>query len=90
MKQSWIKRLDHLEGRQALSRGPGETLSPMELARRVAFVVALGGVAKEELDAADGSLDPARRADLTKQLETARRVASLLANETPLTEGMTA
>ena len=78
MKQSWIKRLDHLEDRQTVLQRPAETFSPMELARRVAFVVALGGVAREELDA-DASLDPARRAELTKTLETARSIASALA-----------
>ena len=79
MKQSWIKRLDHLEDRQGVWRQPGETFSRVEIARRTAFVMALGGVAKEELDAADDSLDPARRAELTKTLETARSIASALA-----------
>ncbi len=51
----------------------------MEVARRVAFVVALGGVAREELDAADASLSSARRAELTKTLETARSVVATLA-----------
>ncbi len=83
MKQSWIKRLDHLEGRRTVWRRPVEALSPMETARRVAFVVALGGEAKEELDAAGASLDPVRRAELTKTLETARSIVAALANETP-------
>ena len=47
--------------------------------RRVAFVVALGGVAREELDAADASLSSARRAELTKTLEAARSLVAMLA-----------
>ncbi len=78
MKQSWIKRLDHLEDRQTAWRQPAESWPTIELARRTAFVLALGAVAKEALDAADDTLDPELRAELEKQLTAARSIAETL------------
>ena len=48
-----------------------------------------GGEAKKELDAAGASLNPERRAELTEQLDAARKIAALLekhrpAQDTPL------
>ncbi len=82
MKQSMIKRLERVEDRQNLGRRSGETsesMPPIEVARRVLFMVAEGKEAKRVLDAAGASLSSARRAELTKTLETARSVVATLA-----------
>ena len=79
MKQSWIRRIERLEDRQAHRRCPGETLPPIEVARRVLFMVAEGKEAKRVLDAAGASLSSAHRAELTKTLEMARSVVATLA-----------
>ena len=80
------KRLRALEERQAMWRRPKEITSRLEVARRVAFVVAQGANAREELEAADASLNPGRRADLTKRLDLARSTASALEKYSPRRE----
>ena len=76
MRQALVRRLEHLEERQAGALRLNETLSTFEVARRVLATVREGLEAKEELAAANGSLDPERRAELTKRLKAAREIAA--------------
>ncbi len=49
----------------------------------ICFALRLGGNAKEELDADDGSMDPMGRAKLEEQVAAARRIAATLAKYSP-------
>ncbi len=102
MKRSLIKRLERLEDRHAVvkssSRPDAETLvkafkdpqrrkwAVLHTAIAIAFALRVGGNARVEHDAADASLDPGRRAELTKRLEGARSIASALAKYSPRRE----
>ena len=66
MKQSFLKRLERVERRHVLWQAPGEALSGMEVARRVAFVLAAG--------AQDVAIEPP-----TEMFKLARRLAEVLA-----------
>ena len=64
-------------------------LGRIYLAQHVGLALELGARAKDELDAADASLDPEGRAELSEQIEAARKIAKALekyrpAEDTPL------
>ena len=93
------RRLRALESLEEPERQP-EGEFGRELARGSKMFVALavyhclreGGEARKELDAADDSLDPERRAELTEQIEAARKITTALekystANETSPSAG---
>ncbi len=86
MKQSWTKRLEHLEAAAAPhhhEKPPEGRLGQILTAQKIAFALRLGGNAKEELAEAGATLKPERHAELTKTLEGARRVAAALASSGP-------
>ena len=69
--------------------GPSSALSTLETVMFIGLALRRGGRAKAALDAAGTSLEPERRAELTKTLEGARVIGKVLAkyrpnNETPL------
>ncbi len=83
MKKEVLRRLEALEE----CRAPTHTNYPVEgrglaatlnLAILIGFALRLGAEAREELDAANGTLDPKRRAKLIKTLESARFIAATL------------
>ncbi len=83
MKASIARRLQHLEERQSIGQRVEEQRSRREVilqtAIAIGFALTVGGNAREELDAADGSMDPKRREKLTEQVALARRIAETLA-----------
>ncbi len=88
MKKEVLRRLEALEE----WRAPARTNYPVEGRGRVATVnlailigAALreGADAKEELDAANGTLDPERRAKLSKTLAAARLITVTLTKYRP-------
>ena len=85
MKQSLIKRLEHLEGRQAQAQRLEEErsgkLAAIHDAMAIGLALRVGGNAREELDAANGSLDLERRMKLTEQVAAARRIAATLTKQ---------
>ena len=87
MKQSFMKRLEHVEQRQVTALRLEDQRSEREAAIYNAMVVGnalqLGGDAREELDADDGSMDPKGRAKLEEQVAAARRIAATLAKYSP-------
>lgn len=58
--------------------GPSSAMNMLELAMYIGLALRRGGEARKELDAADASLEPERRAELTKTLEGARVVGRVL------------
>ena len=85
MKQ-FEKRLRALESAAQPQRPEeqrGGRLAKIHTAIAICFALRRGGRAKEELEAEDTSLDPGRRAELTKRLEGARSIASALAKYSP-------
>ena len=68
MKGSFLKRLERVEQRHALWRAPGDTFTVMEVARRIAFVLAAG--------AQDVAIKPR-----TERFKVAERLAKLLARD---------
>ena len=66
MTKTLERRIRRLEERPTLQRQPAETISRMELGRRVAFVLALG--------AKDASIEPP-----TEMFKLAQRLAGILA-----------
>ncbi len=92
MKQALVRRLERLEE----LRAPAHTNYPVEGWGRLGKINAAilicaalreGGEAKKELDAANGSLNPERRAELSKTLEVARAIAATLAKFKLVSEG---
>ena len=87
MKLSLMKRLEHVEQRQVTVLRLEDRRSEREAAIYNAMVVGnalrLGGNAKEELDADDGSMDLKGRAKLEEQVAAARRIAATLAKYSP-------
>ncbi len=83
MKLSLMKRLEHVEQRQVRALRLEDQRSERQAAIHDAMVIGnalrVGGNAREELEAANGSLDPSRRAELVKTVEAARSIAALLA-----------
>ena len=88
MKREVLRRLEALEE----WRTPAHTNYPVEgrgaaatLNRAILIALALrkGAEAREELDAANGTLDPERRAKLNKTLEAARRIGATLRKHRP-------
>ncbi len=86
MKRSLERRLEAVEERQAQWKASTESRSSMEVARRILFLMSKGEAAMEELDAADASLGPDRRAKLTGILKAAREVAKTIADFSPNSE----
>ncbi len=90
MKQGMLKRLDALEARQVTALRLEDQRSERQAAIHDAMVIGnalrLGGNAREELDVADASLNPGRRAELTKRLDLARSIASALEKYSPRRE----
>ena len=93
MKQSVMKRLEHVEARQVMALRLEDQRSKWSATLHAAMLVGnalqRGVNAREELDAADASLKPDRRAELEEQLAAARSIASALETgasrrETPL------
>ena len=82
MKQSFMKRLEHVEQRQVtalrLEDQRSERWEAIHLAMEIGLVLRRGVNAREELDAANGSLEPSRRAELEEQLAVARSIATAL------------
>ena len=79
MKQSWLRRLERIEERQAPVAGPeGHYSGPIGNAILICFALREGGNALEEITEAGASIDPERHAELTAQLEGARKVAAAL------------
>ena len=87
MKQALMKRLERLEERQIIGQRLEDRRSRREVilhtAIAICFALRLGGNAKEELDADDGSMDPKGRAKLEEQVAAARRIAATLAKYSP-------
>ena len=90
---SFMKRLEHVEARQVtalrLEDQRSERMEAIHNAMVIGKALRLGGNAREELNAADSSLKPDRRAELEEQLAAARSIASALETgasrrETPL------
>ena len=81
-----FQRLERVEERRARWQRPVEQISTLHQAIAIGFALRVGGNAKEELDKAGTSLDPERRAELTKQLEGARKIAKVLAKSRPAEE----
>ena len=81
MKQ-FEKRVRALE-RLAPAQSPTEPISTTEAARLLCFLMREGVEAQKEIDAADASHDPERRAELTKRLWLGRSAASTLAKYSP-------
>lgn len=85
MKPAFRKRLEAIEQRQlrydaSLNVTTTSDLPPItETARRIAFVLSLGILAKQELAEAGDSLKPRRRDQLNETLDQAERIAWLLA-----------
>ncbi len=88
MKKEVLRRLEALEE----CRAPTHTNYPVEGRGRVAtlnrailigFALRLGAEAREELDAANGTLDPERRAKLSKTLAAARLITATLTKYRP-------
>ena len=83
MKKNVLRRLEALEE----WRAPGRTNYPAEnrlsAAILIGFALRLGAEAREELDAANGTLDPKRRAKLSKTLEVARSITATLTKYRP-------
>ncbi len=82
------RRLRALESAAAPQRPtvPLESMPMFEVARRLLFTIREGVEARKELDAADASLNPGRRAELTKRLDLARSIASALEKYSPRRE----
>ena len=82
MKQSFMKRLKHVEERQARGRRHedqrSERMEAIHLAMSVGFALRLGVKAQEDLAAANGSIDPSRRARLEQQVAAAESIAAVL------------
>jgi len=83
VKQGLVKRLVALEQRHAQAREQhpafqGGRMGTIHAAILISAALREGGMAGEELAAANGSLDPKRRAELTKALEAARSIAATL------------
>ena len=74
-----LELMGHMEG-------PSSAMNMLELAMYIGLALRRGGEARKELDAADASLKPERRAELTKQLEGARKIAKVLAKSRPAEE----
>ena len=70
----------------SLRQAPLETMSRTEVARRVAFVLAEGGEARKELEAAGASLGPEPRAELAETIKVAETVARALEEASPADE----
>jgi hypothetical protein len=86
MKQSWTKRLEHLEAAAAPHHAeplPGGRLGTILAAQSICFALELGKRAIGELAEAGAAINPERRDKLTKTLEGARRVAAALASNGP-------
>ena len=81
MKMALERRVTALEEWQARWKRPVESMPTFEAARRILATMREGANAKEELAAANGSLDPARRAKLTNRVEVARSIAATLAKQ---------
>ncbi len=81
MKQSWTKRLEHLEAAAAPHHDqklPEGRLGKIMTAQMLGFALRLGGEAKEELAEAGASHGTTRRAELEEQLAVARSIATAL------------
>ena len=86
MKKELLRRLEALEE----WRSPAHTSYPVEgprgkINRAILIGAALreGAEAREELEAANGTLDPERRAKLSKTLEAARAITATLTKHRP-------
>ena len=91
MRKALVRRIERLEDRQATAQQLEEQWSGWSAAIHDAMVIGLalqlGANAREELDAANGSLDPGRRAELTKRVEGARSIAAMLRKYKQVSEG---
>lgn len=73
------RRIEALEERQALYRQPVKSLSTLKAALLILATMREGEEAEKEVAAANGCLDPERRAKLTKTVEVARSIAATVA-----------
>ena len=84
MKAALVKRLEHLENRQVaalrLEDQRDGRMAAIHLAQGVGFALKVGIRAQGDLEAADASIDPDRRAKLQQQVEAATSIAALLAD----------
>ena len=82
MKASLVKRLGALEERQLtavrVEDQRSERLREIHLAQGVGFALKIGIRAQEDLAAANGSIDPSRRARLEQQVAAAESIAAVL------------
>ena len=81
MKQSWTKRLEHLEAAAAPhhhEKPPAGRLGKILTAQKLGFALRLGANAREELAEAGASLGTTRHAELEEQLAVARSIATAL------------
>ena len=82
MKAALLKRIESLEERQVIGQRLEEQRSRQEVnlhtAIAICYALTVGGNAKEELDAADSSMDPKRRAKLEEHVAAARSIATTL------------
>ena len=82
MKAALLKRVESLEERQVIDQRLEEQRSRQEVilqtAIAICYALTVGGKAKEELDAADSSMDPKRRAKLEEHVAAARSIATTL------------
>ena len=86
MKNALVRRLERLEERRSVWHRTNQPLSTFEIARLVCSALRQGAEARKELDAADASLSPSRRAELTKTIEGVRKVAAMLKKHDPAKE----
>ena len=88
MKKELLRRVEALEEWRAPARtyypveGRGE-VATINLAILIYAALRAGAEAREELDAANGTLDPERRAKLSKTLAAARLITATLTKYRP-------
>ena len=86
LPEKWLERLEAASAPHHDEKLPAGKLGRILNAQRLGFALRLGGNAREELDVADASLNPGRRAELTKRLDLARSIASALEKYSPRRE----